>query len=76
MSITIHHSLTNIHPRRVSLAAWIESAGRSFARALQLWRRRRRERNVFATLDERDLRDLRVSRWEVERELAKPFWRG
>jgi uncharacterized protein YjiS (DUF1127 family) len=76
MSITIHHSLTNIHPRRFSPAAWIESAARSFARALQLWRSRHRERNVFATLDERDLRDLRVSRWEVERELAKPFWRG
>jgi uncharacterized protein YjiS (DUF1127 family) len=31
---------------------------------------------MFAALDRRDLSDLSLSRWEVERELAKPFWRG
>lgn len=45
-------------------------------RTLRLWRKRIRERHAFAVLDERDLRDMRLSRWDVERELAKPFWRG
>jgi uncharacterized protein YjiS (DUF1127 family) len=48
----------------------------SLARTLRLWRSRIRDRNAYPLLDERDLRDLRVSRWDVERELAKPFWRG
>jgi uncharacterized protein YjiS (DUF1127 family) len=39
------------------------------------WRARIRERHELATLDERDMRDLGLSRWQVERELAKPFWR-
>jgi uncharacterized protein YjiS (DUF1127 family) len=42
---------------------------------LRLWSTRLRERQSFPVLDERDLRDLRLSRWDVERELAKPFWR-
>jgi uncharacterized protein YjiS (DUF1127 family) len=40
------------------------------------WRGRIRERDAFAHLDYRDLRDIGLSRWEVETELAKPFWRG
>jgi uncharacterized protein YjiS (DUF1127 family) len=48
----------------------------SIARTVGLWRARLRDRQAFATLDHRDLRDLRLSQWEVERELAKPFWRG
>jgi uncharacterized protein YjiS (DUF1127 family) len=46
------------------------------ARTLRLWRSRIRKRNAFPLLGERELRDLRVSRWDVEHELAKPFWRG
>jgi uncharacterized protein YjiS (DUF1127 family) len=46
------------------------------ARTLRLWRMRFRDRQAFPVLDERGLRDLRLSRWDVERELAKPFWRG
>jgi uncharacterized protein YjiS (DUF1127 family) len=48
----------------------------SLVRTLRLWRSRIRERQAFPVLDERALRDLRLSRWDVERELAKPFWRG
>jgi uncharacterized protein YjiS (DUF1127 family) len=42
---------------------------------LGTWRRRIQERRAFAHLDQRDLRDMGLSRWEVEREVAKPFWR-
>jgi uncharacterized protein YjiS (DUF1127 family) len=46
------------------------------ARTVGIWRSRIRERQAFANLDCRDMRDFGVSRWEVEHELAKPFWRG
>jgi uncharacterized protein YjiS (DUF1127 family) len=39
------------------------------------WYRRTQERDAFAHLDQRDLRDMGLSQWEVETELAKPFWR-
>ena len=48
----------------------------SIAHTIGVWRSRIRDRNTFATLDRRELHDLGVSNWEVERELAKPFWRG
>ncbi|HEY4173805.1 MAG TPA: hypothetical protein VGM42_12325 [Rhodopila sp.] len=47
----------------------------SIAHAIGTWRTRIRDRQTFATLDRRDLHDLSLSQWEVERELAKPFWR-
>jgi uncharacterized protein YjiS (DUF1127 family) len=40
------------------------------------WRRRISERQILARLDYRELRDIGLSRWDVEREVAKPFWRG
>jgi len=46
------------------------------ARTLRLWRARSRERQQLAAIDGRDLRDAGLSRYDVERELAKPFWRG
>jgi uncharacterized protein YjiS (DUF1127 family) len=45
-------------------------------RLVGTWRRRIRERQAFARLDYRELRDIGLSRWDVERELAKAFWRG
>jgi uncharacterized protein YjiS (DUF1127 family) len=47
----------------------------SIAHTLDVWRTRSRDRNTLAMLDRRELRDLGVSNWEVERELTKPFWR-
>ena len=41
-----------------------------------VWRSRIRDRQAFSSLDYRDLRDLGLSRWEVDREVTKPFWRG
>jgi uncharacterized protein YjiS (DUF1127 family) len=56
--------------------ARVSAAVQSVVRTLRLWRRRIRDRHAFPVLDERDLRDMRLSRRDVERELAKPFWRG
>jgi uncharacterized protein YjiS (DUF1127 family) len=75
MSATTHNMLTDCqakpHPsigHRVGVAKRI---GELFA----TWRKRARERESFAHLNERDLHDIGLSRWEVETELAKPFWR-
>lgn len=43
---------------------------------IKLWQARRRERRTFTMLGHRELREIGLSRWEVEQELAKPFWRG
>jgi uncharacterized protein YjiS (DUF1127 family) len=67
MPVATHQQLINYQP--VALGAWL-------VRTLRLWGSRRRERHSFSTIDERELRDFGLSRWEVERELAKPFWRG
>jgi uncharacterized protein YjiS (DUF1127 family) len=64
-----------------------QASGRSWAirwrrllarahRRLAIWRRRMAEREAFTELGDRELRDMGLSRWEVERELAKWFWRG
>jgi uncharacterized protein YjiS (DUF1127 family) len=73
MPIAIHPLMTNYQPARPMLAAWAVAG--SIGRLLRLRRARIRERQAFPALDERDLRDLGVSRWELERELSKPFWR-
>jgi uncharacterized protein YjiS (DUF1127 family) len=39
------------------------------------WRQRARQRRLLAQLNDRLLSDIGLSRSEVEREAAKPFWR-
>lgn len=43
---------------------------------LLLWQRRANERHALASLDDRMLRDLGLSRAEVAWESRKPFWRA
>lgn len=43
---------------------------------LRTWRQRMRERDAMATLTERDLRDARLTRADVQAEMCKPFWRA
>ena len=40
------------------------------------WLERSRQRRQLAELDDRLLRDIGVSRAEVEHEIAQPFWRA
>jgi uncharacterized protein YjiS (DUF1127 family) len=68
--------MINSHFARPSLVGRVSAAADRLSRTLRLWRSRIRERQAFPVIDDRDLRDLGVSRWEVDRELAKPFWRG
>lgn len=39
------------------------------------WAQRMRERTQLARLSDRDLHDIGLSRCDVDRLLAKPFWR-
>jgi uncharacterized protein YjiS (DUF1127 family) len=41
---------------------------------IQDWRRVWRERDALSRMDQRDLDDLRLSRWDVEREIARHLW--
>jgi uncharacterized protein YjiS (DUF1127 family) len=75
MSATTHNVLTqrqaNASQSNRHQAGVIARTGDLF----RTWRRRIQERQAFAHLDQRDLRDMGLSQWEVESELAKPFWR-
>jgi uncharacterized protein YjiS (DUF1127 family) len=42
--------------------------------ALREWRRRKNGRLELARLDERMLRDIGLTRFDVEYEINKPFW--
>ncbi|MGA8614865.1 MAG: DUF1127 domain-containing protein [Xanthobacteraceae bacterium] len=46
------------------------------AALLKEWRRRARSRNELAVLCDRCLRDIGATRYEVYREINKPFWRA
>ncbi len=51
------------------------AALRAFA-TLLLWQRRANQRPTLASLDDRVLRDIGLSRSEVSWESRKPFWRA
>lgn len=57
------HSMTEIH--------WLSRLSGLLATA----RRRARERRDLALVEDRDLRELGISRSEIAYELNKPFWR-
>jgi len=76
MTIAAYDILTGLPAfRRTSRAHPRTGLLTHIGRTIALWRARRRDRRGFAVLNDRDLQDLRISRWELERELSKPFWR-
>jgi uncharacterized protein YjiS (DUF1127 family) len=76
MTAVARHPLTNCQAAYRPLQTRRSGLTESFVRIFRLWHSRIRERRAFASLDYRDLRDMGVSQWDVERELAKPFWKG
>jgi len=56
---------------RTLLLAGPPAAGR----VLSVWRARYTRRRVLAQLDDHLLYDIGLTRADVERELARPFWR-
>jgi uncharacterized protein YjiS (DUF1127 family) len=75
VTIAVHHSLTNCRTTHHPSIAWA-TLTKLFGRLIRLWRSRIRERRAFVSFDDRDLHDIGVSRWDLERELARPFWKG
>jgi uncharacterized protein YjiS (DUF1127 family) len=75
MPIAIHHAMINCHSGRPSLTAYASALAGAIARTLRTWGARIRERHAFPLIDERDLREMGLSRWDIEQELRKPFWR-
>jgi len=75
MAVPVHETLTNCqdghHPparQRVGIAGWIGGT-------IRLWRSRIRERQALDYADDHELYELGLSRWDAERDIARPFWR-
>jgi uncharacterized protein YjiS (DUF1127 family) len=47
----------------------------TFVELILVWQDRARGRHALQQLDDRMLRDIGVTRADVERQRAKPFWR-
>jgi uncharacterized protein YjiS (DUF1127 family) len=76
MSTAAHDTMADCRTLSRPTVAGPKGVAASIAYTIGVWHTRIRDRRRFATLDRRELRDLGLSNWEVERELAKPFWRG
>lgn len=54
---------------------WPQSSWQSrIIRTVRRWLSHRRQRQALALLDDRMLKDIGLSRIDVEREIEKPFW--
>lgn len=65
--------------RRSSIFAAVPAFPELFGDVLSLtygWRERIRQRDALARLDDRMLRDIGLSRADVDGEVSKPFWQG
>lgn len=76
MSAAMHHPLIKYQAQQPRRTARLARLTASVVDTLRLWSERFNERRAFPVLDDRELRDLRITRWELEHELGKPFWRG
>jgi|1186.fasta_scaffold505207_1 uncharacterized protein YjiS (DUF1127 family) len=72
MATLVHEPLTicqpKVAPAPLRPLAWLHDL-------VGAWSMRRQDRMTYARMSERDLRDTGINRWEIERELARPFWR-
>jgi len=75
MTVATHNTMADCRTLRRPATFSHGGLAASIAHTLSVWRTRIRDRQRFAALEQRDLRDLGLSRTDVEHELAKPFWR-
>jgi uncharacterized protein YjiS (DUF1127 family) len=57
-----------------STTSWRDLA-RQVLHLVSLWRERARQRQALAGLDDSQLRDIGITRYDAEHESNKPFWR-
>jgi uncharacterized protein YjiS (DUF1127 family) len=69
-SLSMHHDRVRLTGMDLSLAA----LARSLFDMVVAWQDRSRERAQLSGLDDRLLRDMGLTRAEVDRELNKAFW--
>jgi len=62
--------------RRTRARVVARRAVRRIARLLRLWRRRIAESHELRAMSDRELRDFGISRYDVEHEAKKAFWRA
>jgi uncharacterized protein YjiS (DUF1127 family) len=54
---------------------WWRDLARHALHLVSLWRERARQRRALATLDDRLLHDIGITRYDAAHECNKPFWR-
>ncbi|MGE0723378.1 MAG: DUF1127 domain-containing protein [Alphaproteobacteria bacterium] len=69
-SLSMHHDRV----RAIGLDLSLTAIGEAILRAVIAWQDRARERHQLATLDDRLLRDIGLSRCDIAKEVDKPFW--
>ena len=68
-------ALSSVGTGREGLGGKLLRAATRLADVILLWQERATQRAHLATLDDHMLRDLGLSRADVQRETAVPFWR-
>ena len=63
-------------PRRATWPAALLAALRRIGEVVAQWRERTRSRSQLLRLDDAQLKDIGISRADVDREAMKPFWRS
>jgi uncharacterized protein YjiS (DUF1127 family) len=76
MTVTAHQTCDGRYLARHAYSPPRHRWFRGFIALLKEWRRRVRSRNELAALCDRCLRDIGATRYEVYREISKPFWRA
>jgi uncharacterized protein YjiS (DUF1127 family) len=71
----IHWHQPQYRARRHNAIHALSDAGNHFLATLGEWRRRNREREELAALDDRMLKDIGLTRADAEFLSNKPFWR-
>jgi uncharacterized protein YjiS (DUF1127 family) len=72
MAALVHELLINSQLSAQHARAALSGLGATLA----LWSRRWREAQELARLEDRELRDIGLTRTDVQMALAKPFWRA
>jgi uncharacterized protein YjiS (DUF1127 family) len=65
---TVEHISRNLH--------CMERRGGGLIALIAVWLRRLRDRNALATMGDKSLRDIGLTRYDAYREARKPFWRA
>ncbi len=76
MTVAAHHAMTNYPAAPVRAESRPAGLFELLLRLVGVWLTRMEQRRALGRADYRDLRDIGATRWDVEREMAKPFWRG